>query len=114
MAAHKARRTRLVTPTQRSLKHLRDLGYLAGVVERWNPHSRTRHDLFGVLDLVAVGNGETIGVQTTSASNVSARVKKITDSDALPELRASGWRLVVHGWRKSAAGRWVLREVDVS
>jgi len=103
-----------VSPTQRSLSHLRDLGYLAGVVEKWNPHARKRQDLFGILDLVAVGNGETLGVQTTSASNMASRVKKIADSEAVAELRASGWRLVVHGWRKTAAGRWVLREVDVS
>jgi len=103
-----------MSPTQRSLKHYRDLGYIAGVVERWIPQARKRSDLFGILDIVAVGNGETIGVQTTSASNVSARVKKIADSDAIGELREAGWRVIVQGWRKNAKGRWVAREVDVS
>lgn len=102
------------SPTQRSLKHYRDQGYLAGVVEKWNPHAKIRQDLFGILDLVVVGNGETLGVQTTSASNMSARVKKITDSDALAELREAGWKVIVQGWRRNSKGRWVVREVDIS
>lgn len=103
-----------MSPTQRSLKFYRDQGYLAGVVERWIPQARKRSDLFGILDIVVVGNGETIGVQTTSGSNVSARVKKIGDSEAISELREAGWKIIVQGWRKNSKGRWVLREVDVS
>lgn len=102
-----------MSPTQRSLKLLRERGYTAGIVEKWNPHARRRFDLFGILDLVAVGNGETIGVQTTSGSNVSSRVAKIQDSEALAELRAAGWTIVVHGWRKLKSG-WACREVNIS
>jgi len=102
-----------VSPAQRSLAHLREAGYLAQVVERWNPHARIRQDLFGVVDIVAIRAGETLAVQATSGSNVAARVRKIADAEALPALRAAGWRLVVHGWRKSGR-RWVLREVDCS
>jgi hypothetical protein len=101
------------SPTSRSLAALRERGYLAAVVERWNAFARIRQDLFGVLDLVAVREGETLGVQTTSGSNVAARIRKIQDSPALAQLRAAGWRIVVHGWRKSK-GRWVLREEDIS
>ena len=103
-----------MTPTQRSLARLRETGYVAEVVERWNPFARRRQDLFGVIDIVCLGDGETIGVQTTSGSNVSARVKKITESAHLGALRRAGWKLVIHGWRKNAAGKWQLREVDVS
>lgn len=101
------------SPTQRTLKHLRRLGYpLVQVVERWNPHARIRQDLFGILDVVAVGS-DIVGVQATSGSNVSKRVTKITESEALPILRKAGIRVVVHGWRKHKR-RWVLREVDLS
>lgn len=101
------------SPTQRSLQHLRELGYpLVQVVEKWNPYARVRQDLFGIIDVVAVGD-DIVGVQATSASNVAARVQKITDSDALPVLRKAGIRVLVHGWRKKK-GRWILREVDVS
>jgi hypothetical protein len=103
-----------VTPTQRSLAYLREQGYRVAIVERWNPHARIRQDLFGVLDLLAVRDGVTLGVQTTSGSNVSARVKKIADAEAVPALRQAGWLIHVHGWRKAANGRWQLREVDCS
>jgi hypothetical protein len=102
------------SPTRRTLEHLRRAGYLAAVVERWNPHARIRQDLFGIIDVVGVRKGETIGVQATSGSNVSARIKKMADSDALTALREAGWRVVVHGWRKAANGRWQLREEDIS
>jgi hypothetical protein len=103
-----------VTPTQRSLAHLREQGATVVVVERWNPFSRTRQDMFGIIDLVALLDGQTIGVQTTSLSNMSARVKKIAECEHLPALRKSGWRLLVHGWGKGTNGRYRLREIDVS
>jgi len=102
------------SPTKRSLDYLRKDGYLAAVVEKWNPHTKTRHDLFGVIDILGIRDGETIAIQATSGSNVSARLKKITESDALPDIRKAGWKFFIHGWRKAANGRWVLREVDVS
>jgi hypothetical protein len=101
------------SPTSRSLEVLRERGYMAAVTEKWNPYARIRQDLFGIVDLVAVGKGELVMVQTTSASNVSSRLKKIADSPVLPLLREAGVRLLVHGWRKKK-GRWVLREEDIS
>jgi hypothetical protein len=103
-----------MTPTQRSLAHLRAAGWQVAIVEHWNPFARIRQDLFGVLDLLAVRDGVTLGVQTTSGSNVSARVRKIAESETVPALREAGWLLHVHGWRKGANGRWALREVDCS
>jgi hypothetical protein len=104
-----------MTPTQRSLAYLRAQGHTVAVTEHWNPFARIRQDLFGILDLIALSpEGETIGVQTTSGSNVAARVSKITASEHLPALRRAGWRLLVHGWSKGKNGRYRLREVDVS
>lgn len=102
------------SPTTRSKAHLEKLGYRVAVVERWNPHVRIRQDLFGIIDLLAIREGETLAVQTTSASNMSSRIRKIAESDATPHVRGAGWRIVVHGWRKGTNGRWILREVDVS
>lgn len=62
--------------------------------------------------MVAVGD-DIVGVQTTSASNVSARLKKIIESDALPILLAANIRVVVHGWSKDAKGKWKPREVEL-
>lgn len=103
-----------MTPTQRSLAHLRREGYEVAIVEHWNSFIRRRQDLFGIIDLLAVREGETLGVQTTSGSNVSARVRKIAEAAITPTLRKAGWTLHVHGWRKGANGRWALRVVDVS
>jgi len=103
-----------VTPTQRTLAELRKRGYTAAVVEKWNPHARIRQDLFGVIDVLAIGDNETLAVQATSGSNVAARIKKIADHASTPLIRKAGWRFVIHGWRKNSKGRWVLREVDVS
>lgn len=102
------------SPTARSLDELRERGFMPQVVEYWNSFSRKRVDLFGVWDIVAVGNGEILFVQTTSGSNVSARVKKIAEAPTTPLLREAGVRLEVHGWRKSSRNRWVQRIVDVS
>jgi hypothetical protein len=108
------------SPTQRSLEHLRKIYPLVQVVEHWNPFAKVRNDLYGFVDVLCVGNGETVAVQTTSGSNVSARIQKIQDSEALKHLREAGWKIVVHGWRKvkvkrgEKAMRWELREVDIS
>ena len=96
-----------MTPTQLSLRWLREQGWTAEVTERWNPHARVRHDLFGFVDVLAVREGETLAVQTTSATNVPARVRKIRESDLLPVVLGAGWTVRVHGWAKKS-NRWQL------
>ena len=103
-----------MTPTARSLKHLRDNGWRAEVVEKWNSFTRTRKDLWGFADVLAIRPGEVRAIQVTSGSNVAARVRKIAESEAVSDVRQAGIGIFVHGWRKNAKGRWVLREVDVS
>jgi hypothetical protein len=102
------------SPTQRSLAYLRDIGYEVEVVERWNPFAKRRQDLFGFVDILCVKDGETLGVQTTSDSNVAARIRKIEDSPMLFALRRAGWRIEVHGWKRDKSGSWRLRVEDVS
>lgn len=114
-AEPKRKKAKAKSPTQRSLEHMRKLGYpLAQVVERWNMHAKVRVDLFGIIDIVAIdAAGETYGIQATSGDNVASRVTKIAESDALAPCLKAGWRIIVHGWRKNAAGRWTLREVEL-
>ena len=70
-----------MSPTQRTLEHLRAAGYpLVQVVERWNPRAKVRQDLFGIVDVLAVNEAGIVAVQTTSASNVAARITKIQTS----------------------------------
>ena len=98
---------------QLTLRMLRKQGYRCKIVEHFNHYPKTRQDLFGCFDILAVGNGHTLAVQTTSYSNVASRVRKITDSDAIGDIRDAGWRMLVHGWHKPKH-RWLCREVDVS
>jgi hypothetical protein len=100
-----------VSPTARSLAHLRDQGYHAEVVEQTKrvPGKVWKIDLWNFIDILAIRRGEVLGVQVTSRSNVSARVKKINDSPLLPLVREAGIRVLVHGWDADK-----LREVDLS
>jgi hypothetical protein len=88
------------TPTQRTLKALRLDGYTAEVVEKWIPMTRQRKDLFGVIDILAMRPGEILGVQTTSGSNLSARLAKARAEPRLAAWLAAGGKFVVHGWAK--------------
>jgi hypothetical protein len=101
-----------MTLTLRTTKHLRELGYLVATVEHYNSFTRRKHDLFGCIDLLAIGNGETLAIQVTSRSNMSARIKKIQDAEALPEMLRSKWRIIVHGWDKGTNGRYRLKEFE--
>jgi hypothetical protein len=98
-----------VTPTQRSLAEMRERGYHCEVTEKWNPYARIRQDLFGFIDILCLGNGEVVGVQSTSYGNVSARLKKIAEHDNTAAVRKAGIRILVQGWDGKK-----LREVDVS
>lgn len=104
-----------VTPTQRTLKWLREQEYSCQVVEKWNPYVNHRIDLFGCIDIVAIKYGEAgvMGVQTTSSSNMASHYKK---SIAIPELKTwleTGNRFLIQTWRKNSKGKWVSKERDV-
>ena len=97
------------SPTARTLQLLRREGYLAAVAEKWNPHSRTRADLFGFADVLAVRAGAPVlAVQATSASNHAARVRKARDLPAMRVWLAAGCAFEVWSWAKRK-GRWAVR-----
>ena len=105
-----------MSPTQLTLRHLRDVeGWpLVAIVEHWNPHARIRQDLFGFVDVLAVGPRGVLAVQTTSATNVASRMRKIAEHANVGPVRDAGIAIRVHGWRKRG-GRWELhRDEDVS
>jgi hypothetical protein len=101
------------SPTVRTNKYYRDLGYTVDIAEHHNTFAGKKKDLFGFIDIVAIGHGETIGIQATSTGNVNARYRKITEGflgkDKEPDLtipeRALVWlesgnSIVVIGWKK--------------
>lgn len=88
-------------PCARSLKLLRDEGYTVAVVERWNQFARVRQDLFGFIDILALRGDCLLAVQTTSGSNVAARIHKINETQAASLwLESQSRQIEVHGWRK--------------
>lgn len=102
-----------MSPTERSLKHLRESGYFCWKTEYWDGFAHKRRDLWTFCDILALKKGEVLAVQTTSTDTWS-RVQKITDAEATPHVRDSNIRIVVHGWIKGTNGRYRLREIDLS
>lgn len=119
-----------MTPTARSLKHLRDRGWIACVVQQRlhmpnAPFPITR-DAFGFGDILAASTRMpyTMLVQATGGQggNLMARVHKIIDRDpAHPEINRNaiiwilaGNYIVCHGWAKrkprgTKRERWTLK-----
>lgn len=91
-------------------------GYYVELVEHYNAWTKRRHDLLGFADLLCIHlerPGDIMLVQSTSASNVSARVRKITDHENLSVARKAGFRIEVHGWRLSGR-KYICRREDLS
>jgi hypothetical protein len=111
----------MTSPTQRALAFCKDQGWTVQVVEKWNPWSRTRLDLFGVIDMVVLdgAGGGPLGVQVTSGSNVAARLTKSREEPRLQQWLASPARFEVWGYGKRKKRKkdgsfgksyeWVLR-----
>ena len=101
------------SPTQLSLELMRARGYTCAIVEHWNPFARIRQDLFGFIDVLCLGDGEVVGVQTTSRSHISNRAKKIREHDNLLPVLDSGIRILIHGWAKNKSNRWEVTESEI-
>lgn len=110
----------MTSPTQRSLKFLRDQGFPAQVVEKWNPYAKVRIDLFNFIDIVAVTPKAIVGVQATTQQHAgqAERLEKVRGSKVLTAWLEAGGRLAIHGWAKRGArGKrktWTVLEREVT
>lgn len=96
--------------SERSLKYLRSIGYMAEVCERYNSHGNGgfgfRKDLFGFADLVAVTDelSGVLAVQATSKQQMSKHLREYRANpdvcEALRIWRAAGNRCDIHGWER--------------
>ena len=115
-----------LSPTQRTLRELRNQGRICGSVEKWNPHVGPfgiRQDLFGFIDLISLDTARgIIGVQCCAGSGFSAHIKKILEDraqEAIEWLRCTG-KIEVWGWRKvklkrgGKAMRWKPRMREIT
>lgn len=118
------------SPTARSLAYCRRMGWPAGTVERYNPHSRTRHDLFGWCDLIVVakywlggypspGGKQApiiLGVQACAGPSHAARMAKARP--LVGPWLAAGGAAEVWSWSKTGPrGKrkvWTLRREAIA
>lgn len=110
----KAKKKPSKSNVQRSLEHLRKLGYKCAIVEKWNPHVKIRQDLFGFLDLLCLRKGEALGVQCCSGSTLAEHRDKIANHENVGFVRDAGIRIELHAWSKRADGKYHVRVEDLS
>ena len=92
-----------MTPTQRTLKALREQGMIAGIVERWIPRINIRRDLFGILDIVALHPVRgVVGVQSTGQDFAGHMAKMTVEkrAECMAWLKTPGTALELWGWSK--------------
>jgi len=107
------------SPTQRSLEYCRKNGWIAGVVEKWNPHARIRQDLFGCIDIIVIDDLEQgpLAVQATSGTGHAARRKKSIAEPRLKLWLKAPARFEIWSWAKRGPrGKrkvWTLRREPI-
>ena len=106
------RRKKKANLTKRSIDLLRSEGWIVDRVEHWNSYSKRSKDLFGLFDILAVKDGVVKAVQVTDFTHLSARLKKIMNSDLIGEL-SKAMSIEVHGWKK-VNNRWTLKKKIIS
>lgn len=118
---------------QRSKQWLEEKGWHVGIVEQWNQWSRTRRDLYGLMDLVAIRHDlpGVWGVNAVDDGGVQQHIRKYlngwTDEKKdrtygpnphLPVWLACGNRFSIFGWgKRNSAGYgsrkvWTLRVTE--
>jgi hypothetical protein len=103
-----------MSPTGRTLDHLRRCGFVAEVVERWIPRANLRKDFLGCIDILSCHRSRPgiIGVQATSASSMAARLAKARGKWELAVWLRAGGQFQVWGWSLRGSC-WEPRIVEV-
>ena len=111
-----------ISPTQRTLKAMREQGRECGMVERFLVHAGPfglRQDLFGFIDIIAIDPADGIIAIQSCGQDFSGHIKKMTEErnqqmyDWLKHAKVELW-----GWRKvkvkrgGKAVRWRPRVAD--
>lgn len=100
-----------MSPTQRTLRELRSMGRVCGIVERFNAHvgpHGIRQDLFGFIDVIALDPDRGIvGVQCCARSGHAAHRTKILEerTDEAAEWLRCGGKIEIWSWAKQKLKR---------
>ena len=108
-----------LSPTQRTLRLLRQEGCLCGIVERFNTFAGPivkgrrvgiRQDLFQFIDIVAILPIGICGVQSCGQA-FSEHNKKILENEIAPEWLKAGGFIYLYGWRKLVKRRGLKQKI---
>ena len=111
-----------MTPTQRSIKYLKDQGRLCAIVERFNAYAGPfgiRQDAFGFIDILAIDSVDGIVAVQSCGQAFSEHIKKMTEErneNMYEWLKHAKVELIA--WRKvklkkgGKAMRWKPRIAD--
>lgn len=111
-----------MSPTQRTLAHLRKQGYTCAIVEKYIAAIRQRKDVFGFGDVLAVKVGEPgsmlVQATTNTGGQFSKHLMKIKTIAEAGIWLAAGNRIRLVTWAKQGAhGKrkvWTCRELDIT
>ena len=110
-----------LSPTQRTLRVLRQQGAICGITEHWNYYVGIRQDLFGFIDLIALTSDRGIvGMQCCARSGHAAHRKKILENEVAPEWIKSGGKIEIWSWAKQKlerggkAERWMAKVEEIT
>ena len=109
-ATHWSDGTKNLTPSTRSIRMLREDGWLADNVER--SIGKVRFDAFGIGDILAcLAEPPTILlIQATSAPALANRRTKVQSSPALLDWIHSGGQFELHAWKIKDRKAMVFRQ----
>ena len=115
-----------MSPTQRTIRELKDRGCIVGIVERFNRHAGPfgiRQDLFGFIDAIALDTSRGIvGIQCCAGSGHAQHKSKIVEdcNEAAFEWLRCGGKIELWSWSKrklkrgGKAERWFPRVEEIT
>jgi len=107
-----------VKSIQRSLKLIKDYGWLYEITEHWNQYTRRRHDLWGFCDILCLDGKRTIAIQACG-SDYQEHVLKMKNNEFVIPWLIAGNELQLWSWRKlkkvrgKKATYWSCRKADI-
>lgn len=116
------------SPTQRTIRALKDLGRICAIAEKWqmiprHPAGGVRKDLFGFIDVVSLDPERGIVAIQSCGQSFADHYRKITDSEcteAAIEWLKCGGSIELWAWRKvkvkrgGKAMRWAPRVKEIT
>ena len=119
-----------MSPTQRTIRELKNMGRRCAIVEKWNPFARRagtefkgiKQDLFGIIDIIALDPERgVVGVQACGSSFKQHLDKILRDEEQSAQewLSTPGAVFELWGWRKVKKNRggkqmvWKARVVEI-